>query len=87
VVIPTTGTRPQTTVENGARTDTFDGPDGRFDVALTQADWPYTITVRATGNSPDGRGARGAVPLHLELDARDITLEPDAPKTWAVRIR
>ena len=29
-------------------------------VALTQADWPHTITVRATGNSPDGRGARGA---------------------------
>jgi hypothetical protein len=87
LVVPATGSRWQTTTQSGMRTDTFDGPDGRLEVTVTRADWPYTISTRATGNSPDGRGARGAVPLHLEFDARDITLDPDAPKMWIVRIR
>jgi hypothetical protein len=59
VVVPTTGSRWQTINENGERTDTFDGPDGRLAVTLRHADWPYTISGRATGNTADGRGARG----------------------------
>jgi hypothetical protein len=86
VVVPTTGSRWQTTVENGARTDTFDGPDGQLGVTLTQVDWPYTIAGRATGDSADGRGARGAVPLLLEFEARDITVGPAAPKAWTMRL-
>jgi hypothetical protein len=43
--------------------------------------------VRATGNGADGRGARGASPLHLELHARNVTLRPTAPMTWTLRIK
>lgn len=87
VGVPTTGSRWQTAIENGARTDTFEGPEGRLAVTLTRADWPSTIVVRATGNGADGRGARLAVPLHLEFEARDLTLQPDAPRTWTLLLR
>jgi hypothetical protein len=87
VAVPVTGDRSQTSVENGVRSDNFDGRDGRLAVTLTQADWPYTIAIRATGSSADGRGARGAVPLHLEFEARDLSLQPDVPRAWTLRLR
>jgi hypothetical protein len=87
VAVPVTGDRWRTTSAGGVRTDTFEGRDGTLAVALTQADWPYTIAVRATGNGADGRGARGPVPLHLEFDARDIALQPDVRNTWVLRLR
>ena len=55
-------------------------------MTLTHADWPYTISGRATGNSADGRGARGHVPLHLEFETRDLVLQPDVPRSWTVRL-
>ncbi|OLC46511.1 MAG: hypothetical protein AUH43_13740 [Acidobacteria bacterium 13_1_40CM_65_14] len=87
VVVPTTGSRWQTINENGERTDTFDGPDGRLAVTLTHADWPYTISGRATGNTAGGRGARGHVPLHLEFETQDLTLQPDVARSWELRLQ
>jgi hypothetical protein len=86
VVIPVTGSRWRTSTDSSGRADTFDGPDGRLAVALTHADWPYTISVRATGDAPDGRGARGPVPLHLEFETRDLVLQPDVPRSWMLRL-
>jgi hypothetical protein len=86
VIVPVTGSRATTSTRNGVSTDTFDGPDGRFIVSLPRIDWPITRTLRATGDSADGRGARGAVPLHLEIDARDLTFEPGAPRSWILRL-
>jgi len=60
--------------------------EGRLAVALTHADFPFTIAARATGNGADGRGARGHVPLHLELEARDVMLDADVPRSWALRL-
>jgi hypothetical protein len=86
VAVPVTGSRATMAVQNGVRTDTFAGAEGRLAVTVVHADWPYTIGVRATGNGADGRGARGPIPLHLELDARSVTLEPGTPRTWTLRI-
>jgi len=71
------------------RTNTFSGPgpnDPHLAVTLLQVDWPYTIELRATGNGADGRGARGAIPLHLELSARDVGLQPGVPRKWRLRL-
>jgi hypothetical protein len=87
VVIPVTGGRWQTTTDGAVRRDTFEGPDGRLAAALTHADWPYTISVRATGDAADGRGARGPIPLHLEFDARDLVLQPSVPRSWVLRLQ
>jgi hypothetical protein len=86
VIVPVSGSRATTSTRNGVSTDTFDGVDGRFIVSLPRIDWPTTRTLRATGNSADGRGARGAVPLHLEIDARDLTFEPGTPRSWILRL-
>ena len=87
VAVPATGSRWATDSVHGQRTDTFEGMDGPLEVALLKADWPVKIAVRATGIGADGRGARGAIPLHLEFDARDITVRPAAPLTWTLRLR
>ena len=64
------------------RTDTFDGVDGRFVVSVPRIDWPSTSSLRATGNAADGRGARGAVPFHLEIDSRNL-----APGEYRIEVR
>jgi hypothetical protein len=86
--VPVTGSRWHvSTAADGVRTDTFDGTEGRLAATLTHVDWPYTISVLATGNAPDGRGARGPVPLHLEFETRDLVLRPDAQRRWTLRLQ
>jgi hypothetical protein len=65
----------------------FEGPEGRLAATLTHADWPYTISVRVTGNAPDGRGRRGPLPRHLEFETRDLVLRPDAQRGWKLRLQ
>jgi hypothetical protein len=87
VVIPVTGSRWRTSTADAVRSDVFEGREGRLAATLTHADWPYTISIRATGDAPDGRGARGPVPLHLEFETRDLVLRPDAPRGWTLRLQ
>ncbi len=86
VVVPTTGGRSTTSTLNGVRTDTFEGIEGRLTVSAPRIDWPSAWTLRATGNAADGRGARGAIPLHLEIDSSGLALEPGAPRSWILRL-
>jgi hypothetical protein len=46
------------------------------------APWQTAAAIRATGNGPLGRGARGYIPLHLAYEARDLRLAPGQPVTW-----
>jgi len=85
-VVPSTGGRFATSTQDGARTDTFESTDGRLTVSLPRIDWPVALTIRATGNAADGRGARGAIPLHLEVDAHDLTFRPGTPRSWILRL-
>lgn len=90
VAVPVTGSVSTVSFAKGIRTDTFSDAGtagGYLSVTLPRVDWPYTIDIRATGNGADGRGARGPVPFHLEIDARDITLRPGAARTWTVRLK
>jgi hypothetical protein len=41
----------------------------------------------ATGDSPPGRGARGAVPLHLVYEAPGVRLLPGQPVSWQLTLR
>lgn len=87
VAVPVTGDRVETTFASGSRTDVFTGREGRLAVTLARTDWPYTAAIRTTGDSPGGRGARGAIPMHLTFEAQDITLQPGAPRAWTVQLR
>ena len=60
LAVPTTCDQVETGVVNGVR------------VSLTSANFPLKTSIMATGNSALGRGVRGAIPLHLVFEAKDI---------------
>jgi hypothetical protein len=86
VSVTSTGTRATSSSQGAIRTDVFEGPEGRLAVSVPRIDWPTTWTVRATGNGADGRGARGAIPLHLEIESPNLSLQPGLPQSWILRL-
>jgi hypothetical protein len=63
--------------------DHFALDQGRSDLSINPwADWPLKTSLLATGDTALGRGARGAIPLHLIYESRDLRLEPNRAKTW-----
>ena len=87
IIVPTSGDHNSTRFENNIRTDQFDSLEGSLDVSATSADFPLNAIVVATGNSNLGKGNRGAIPLYLELDAKNLTLQPGKPMKWTLRLK
>jgi hypothetical protein len=87
VTVPSTGAELTTTLNDGARVDVIAGREGTLRVAVEQSDWPYSISAYAAGESPLGRGARGAIPLHLRIEASGIELKPGTPGGWTMRLQ
>jgi hypothetical protein len=54
---------------------------------VVQSDWPIQISASRAGDHPIGRGDRGAIPVHLILEAHDLALRPGLPVhfTWQLR--
>jgi hypothetical protein len=86
MILPATGERWDVTYDANQRQDALIGRDGRLTVSVGRSDWPLTISGRATGDRPAGRGARGAIPLHLVFEAHDIELQPGTPRGWELRL-
>ena len=87
VLIPSTATSVATEIAGHRRVDTLSGRDGTLGVSVVESAWPCALTARvAPGDTPLGRGARGAVPLHLACEARDISLQPGVPAAWTLRL-
>lgn len=61
------------------------GSEGTLAVRLG-GDLPLAMSARAVGDEPLGRGARGAVPTHITLEATNIQLRSGEPRTWTVRL-
>ena len=47
-----------------------------------RAEWSLKTSLRATGDTALGRGARGGIPLYLVYESRDLRLEPNRPNSW-----
>ena len=87
VVYPSTGSRVDTRIEAGHRTDRFLTPDGAVEVTALSAELPLSASLAATGDQPAGKGARGAIPLILRFDARDLSMKAGQSHTWTLRYR
>src|SRR5229473_91318 len=75
------------TVELGnARIERFTSNGETLDVQVKHSDWPVQISAYATGDNSLGRGDRGAIPLHLILESRNISLTPGAPESWEITL-
>lgn len=86
VGIPATDPRSEITISGGQRWDSFISETGALLVAAT-ASWPISTSLMATGNGALGRGARGAIPLHLVYESRDVRLAPGKASRWRITIK
>jgi hypothetical protein len=83
IAMPTTTARNESSLFSGRRTDRFAVHQDQTELSIIGwADWPLTKSLLATGDAALGRGARGAIPLHLIYESRDLHLEPNKAKTW-----
>jgi hypothetical protein len=87
VLFPSTGTSASTRFEDGRRIDRFTGPEGALEVTVSEASVPLETTLEATGNTPLGRGARGAIPLVLRAQAAGLALKAGDALRWTVRMK
>jgi hypothetical protein len=85
MTVPSTASHWQT-LTGPPRIDVFTGSEGRLGVTVVQSDWPIVVRGFATGDSPMGRGARGPIPFHLQLEARDVRLDAGRPQGWTLRL-
>jgi hypothetical protein len=73
------------TIELGsARIERLTSNGTTLDVQVEHSDWPVQISAYATGDDSLGRGDRGAIPLHLILESKNVSLTPGDPKSWQI---
>ncbi len=81
IAVPTTAATSEVEFKQGQRWDRMRLDGAALSIAAT-ADWPLMISVKATRDSPLGRGARGPLPLHLIYESHDLEFKPDKPAHW-----
>jgi hypothetical protein len=54
---------------------------------VKHSDQPLQLSLRAKGDSRFGRGNRGALPLHIQLESNDIELQPGNSMNWEMTLR
>jgi hypothetical protein len=52
---------------------------------VAYTDCPIQISQFGAGDSPLGCGARGAIPLHLIMESKDLSFDV-TPKRWEITI-
>jgi len=82
LTIPSRHNYLETSVQNGVRTDQLTSDGDTLDVWIKHADWPIEISSYAPGDDPLGKGDRGAIPLHLILASKNVSLTPGIPQSW-----
>jgi hypothetical protein len=85
-IIPTSGDHSSTRFENNIRSDRFDSSEGSIEASVTSSDIPFATSIIATGNSNLGKGNRAAVPLYLQLDAKNFMLQPGKAVKWTLQL-
>ena len=92
LAVPTTHANLETSSGNNMRVDRFSsnrGPqagsplgvtdEGSLEVKMLRSSFPVATRVFATGDSPLGRGVRGAIPLHLVFETNNLRIQPGKP--------
>jgi hypothetical protein len=79
LVVPTTHSNLETSAINNVRVDRFSSGEESLEVKILNASFPVATRVLATGDSPLGRGVRGAIPLHLVFESSNLRLQPGIP--------
>jgi hypothetical protein len=86
LAIPTREDHLEILESNGVRINRLTSEETSLDVEVKRSDWPVQVSVHATGDAPLGKGDRGAIPLHLVLESKNISLSPAAPERWEISL-
>src|SRR5262249_43461222 len=87
VMVPSTASADTVRIDKAIRTDRLESQEGTLEVTVLQSDWPLATGLKATGNSALGKGSRGPVPLHLDFQAHDATLQPGKSMKWVLKLQ
>ena len=86
LAVPTTHDRVETKVIGGVRVDRFSSNAGQLEVKLLEPTFPVQTFIKATGDSPLGRGVHGAIPLHLLFESKTVTVNPGKPLKFKITL-
>jgi hypothetical protein len=84
LAIPSRANQLQTFENSGSRFDQLSSNGTTLRMQVKRSDWPVQISALATGDDSLGRGDRGAIPLHLILESKNISLTPETPEHWEI---
>jgi hypothetical protein len=84
LAIPTRNSHLETLEVSVTRIDRLTSNGVTMDVQVIHSDWPLEISAYATGDDSLGRGDRGAIPLHLILESKNVYLTPGSAKSWDI---
>ena len=70
--------------KDGVKTLTLEGREGTLGVA-NRGDLSRT-SIQQIPDGPLSRGARGAIPLHVTFEAKDLQLSPAHPRTFEISL-
>jgi hypothetical protein len=87
VDVPSTGEVVRTQFKEGQRVDSFSSVDGILEVSVVKSTVSLSNAIHTTGETVLGRGSRVPVPMYLELEARDLTIESGKPLSWTLVLR
>jgi hypothetical protein len=86
LAIPSRESHLETLESDGARMDRLTSNGSSLDVEVKHTDWPLQISAYATGDDVLGRSDRGAIPLYLIFESRNISLSPGASERWEITL-
>ncbi len=86
LAVPTSYGKVETDTKTGVRSDRLSSTEGTLTVALSDNSFPVSTSIMATGDGPLGRGVRGAIPLHLLFEARDLTVDDTKPLRYRLSL-
>jgi hypothetical protein len=86
LAIPSRYSHLETRELGGTRIDRLTSNGMTLDVQVNRSDWPIQISTYATGDDPLGRSDRGAIPLHLILESKSLSLKPAVPESWEITL-
>jgi hypothetical protein len=84
LAIPSRENHFETVALGNARIERLTSNGTTLDVQVEHSDWPVKISAFATGDDSLGRGDRGAIPLHLILESKNVSLAPRVPEGWEI---
>jgi hypothetical protein len=86
MAVPSLADHIETSLAGSLRSDRLISKEGALEVHVLHSDWPIQISAFATGDDPLGRGARRSIPLHLILEAKNISLMPGVKHKWDIEL-